>query len=112
MGFLKSRKIIEEKSENLTSSSLTTIKPIYTTQNTIKRYLPSMLDPYKKMKMSTQTGFPYKFDKAIQSPGGTQQTSSNKISKHVRSRSAQAQGQTIDRQLLSPTDPGLDVQHV
>ena len=56
--------------------------------------------------------FPYKFHKPIASIKNKPLKNKNELSENSRSRAAYAQGLKIDRQLLSPTDPGLDVQGV
>eukprot|EP00090_Calanus_glacialis_P008621 TRINITY_DN16973_c0_g1_i1.p1 TRINITY_DN16973_c0_g1~~TRINITY_DN16973_c0_g1_i1.p1 ORF type:complete len:620 (-),score=99.64 TRINITY_DN16973_c0_g1_i1:77-1936(-) len=107
---------------------LTTMKPIYTTLKAIQNKFPSILiDPYKQMRLNKQNNlimkkqgmiqetesyhdFPYKFHKPIASIENRPQTYEDELSENSRSRAAYYQGLNIDRQLLSPTDPGLDVQ--
>jgi len=127
---VNTRKIIKVRKPQLKSMS-TTMKPIYTTLRAIQQKFPSiLLDPYTRMKKNrkimaesklqygspgqtkedTFDDFPYKFHKPIQSVESSQYINQEKLIENSRSKLAQSQ--SIDRQLLSPTDPELDISEV
>ena len=114
------RRIIKVK-KSKARPFLTTMKPIYTTLKAIQNKFPSILiDPYKQLrknKPSTRqdklikkqgdteddednTDFPYKFHKPISSV----EKSTPPDQEYSRS------SLSIDRQLVSPSDPGVDIQ--